>query len=92
MSKSLAQKRLELAIKQAWRCFYCRKVMVSPGFFYPLDGGSLSKKNLRRRRCTVDHLVPRSMGGTDALTNLVAACCKCNSDKGSNPMVAASYG
>jgi 5-methylcytosine-specific restriction endonuclease McrA len=31
---------------------------------------------------TVDHLVPVSAGGTDAPTNLVAACARCNGRKG----------
>ncbi|MGI9142010.1 MAG: HNH endonuclease, partial [Fluviibacter sp.] len=30
---------------------------------------------------TVDHVVPRSKGGTDDLDNLVAACMSCNSSK-----------
>ena len=28
---------------------------------------------------TVDHVVPKAYGGTDALDNLVAACMRCNS-------------
>lgn len=32
---------------------------------------------------TLDHVVPRSKGGTDALWNLVLACAPCNTDKGS---------
>lgn len=31
---------------------------------------------------TVDHVIPRSKGGTNALSNLVAACHWCNSAKG----------
>lgn len=31
---------------------------------------------------TVDHLVPKSRGGTNALDNLVAACPACNTAKG----------
>jgi hypothetical protein len=34
----------------------------------------------------VDHVVPRSMGGTDDLTNLVAACFECNSGKSNRPL------
>ena len=30
---------------------------------------------------SVDHLIPRSKGGTDDPTNLVCACIKCNSSK-----------
>ncbi len=54
----------------------------------------LSRKNILRRdryRCqycgsreklTVDHVVPRSRGGSDAWKNLVAACTACNNKKG----------
>jgi 5-methylcytosine-specific restriction endonuclease McrA len=55
----------------------------------------LSRKNILRRdnhRCqycgktepmlTVDHIHPRSKGGTDSWDNLVAACVKCNNKKG----------
>lgn len=31
---------------------------------------------------TVDHIVPRSKGGTDDLDNLVTACNPCNASKG----------
>ena len=31
---------------------------------------------------SVDHVVPRSHGGTDDLDNLVACCSSCNSSKG----------
>ena len=30
---------------------------------------------------TVDHLIPLSKGGTDEMSNLVAACVSCNSGK-----------
>lgn len=55
----------------------------------------LSRKNILRRdghRCqycgrtdvtlTVDHIIPRSRGGTDTWDNLVAACVACNNKKG----------
>lgn len=38
-------------------------------------------------RLTIDHVVPRSRGGTDALANLVLACEPCNKAKGSRPLV-----
>jgi 5-methylcytosine-specific restriction endonuclease McrA len=31
---------------------------------------------------TVDHIIPRTMGGTDRWSNLVCACMKCNNRKG----------
>ncbi len=55
----------------------------------------LSRKNILRRdnhKCqycsradvtlTIDHIVPKSKGGTDSWENLVAACVKCNNKKG----------
>lgn len=56
---------------------------------------SLSRRNLlhrdsytcqycgdRRHDLTIDHIVPRSRGGTDSWENVVAACLKCNVKKG----------
>lgn len=31
---------------------------------------------------TLDHITPRSKGGTDRITNLICACKKCNTNKG----------
>jgi 5-methylcytosine-specific restriction endonuclease McrA len=55
----------------------------------------LSRKNILRRdgyRCqycgttsgnlTVDHIIPKSRGGTDTWENLVTACISCNNKKG----------
>lgn len=41
---------------------------------------------------TKDHLVPRSLGGTDALDNLRPAHMKCNSKRGNRPVVAPGGG
>lgn len=61
----------------------------------------LSRKNVLRRdgfRCqycnqrehlTVDHVVPKSRGGRDTWTNLVAACIRCNNRKGSRTPIEA---
>lgn len=34
---------------------------------------------------TIDHVVPRSLGGSDDVDNLVAACAPCNARKGNRP-------
>lgn len=36
----------------------------------------------RRKRLTVDHVVPRSAGGENTPANLVGACPACNQEKG----------
>lgn len=56
---------------------------------------SLSRRNLmhrdnytcqycheKRHDLTIDHIIPRSRGGTDSWENVVAACLKCNIKKG----------
>jgi 5-methylcytosine-specific restriction endonuclease McrA len=61
----------------------------------PFKKIELSRKNILRRdgfKCmycgdhkpplTVDHIIPRSRGGTDQWENLVCACIKCNNRKG----------
>ena len=35
-----------------------------------------------RSTATVEHIVPRTHGGTDALENLAVACARCNNTKG----------
>ncbi len=35
--------------------------------------------------CTEDHIIPRSMGGSDLIGNLVGACLTCNNMRGSIP-------
>lgn len=61
--------------KQDRRCHYCKCKMdtttYSPGEQFPLNA------------VTVDHVVPRSRGGSDHPNNLVLACFGCNSTKGS---------
>jgi 5-methylcytosine-specific restriction endonuclease McrA len=34
-------------------------------------------------RATIEHIIPRTHGGTDALENLGLACARCNQGKGS---------
>lgn len=65
----------------------------------------LSRKNLLRRdnntcqycgkkstNLTIDHVVPRSRGGTDCWENLVAACVRCNNVKGNRTPEEAKMG
>src|SRR4051794_4087839 len=38
-----------------------------------------------RPATTADHIIPKKRGGTDDLSNLVAACLRCNGSKGARP-------
>lgn len=56
----------------AWegRCLHCNaRLRVAA------DGAAIS-------RVTIEHIVPRSAGGTNALDNLALACAGCNHEKG----------
>lgn len=57
------------------RCFYCQC--------------TLTRAPDTDRSVTLDHLVPRSKGGKDRLSNLVLACGPCNRRKGDS--TAAEY-
>ena len=51
------------------KCIHCNRAIV-----VALDDAPSS--------ATVEHIVPRNHGGTDALSNLALACAGCNNGKG----------
>lgn len=61
--------RFEVLRRDGFRCYYCG-----------VRGNETTGDGL-----TIDHVVPKSLGGTDEPTNLVAACGDCNSGKSSVP-------
>ena len=56
--------------KYQYTCVYCQKCAFQHG-------------KLTGIRLEIDHVVPRSKGGSDRVNNLVLACHKCNQNKGS---------
>ena len=78
MTQSLKNLRRRMAIAQRYLCYYCDLEMCDgdPERFMARHGLSLRQAELRR--CTAEHLKPRSEGGTDASDNIVAACLFCN--------------
>ena len=52
---------------------------------YRRDGLACVYCRHTRRRLTLDHLKPRSKGGTNDATNLVTACFRCNSQRNQTP-------
>jgi 5-methylcytosine-specific restriction endonuclease McrA len=59
-------KRLAIYHRDHFDCVHCRLV------FPPATG---------RGDLTLDHIVPRSMGGTNEASNLVTSCWECNSSR-----------
>ncbi|MDB4975897.1 MAG: hypothetical protein JWN48_4238 [Myxococcaceae bacterium] len=64
--------RRELRGRQVYvcRCIHCRARIV-----VPLEGREPAS-------ATLEHIVPRTHGGSDALENLALACARCNHAKG----------
>jgi len=62
-----------LLFQQDGRCFYCDKKIYHP------DRGLLPI-------ATVDHVQPKSAGGTGDIENKVMACAPCNERKGCLPL------
>lgn len=56
------------------RCAYCRCTM------------HLSKGKRKATRATLEHVVPKSRGGTKSLLNTVAVCYRCNNTRGDKPL------
>lgn len=86
--------RRELAERDGWRCRYCGVRVLAFDFIKELhqvlpDAFPLGKPDLERHaaalvlRYSQDHVVPRSLGGSNDLSNLVATCGVCNFQKGS---------
>src|SRR5687768_7510081 len=63
--------------RQGGRCYYCGIPMWLLSHD-ELPGRSLSPAAAARLKCTAEHLVPRSEGGTNIAANIVAACAHCN--------------
>lgn len=55
--------------EQNWRCCYCGSRME--GFAQDSDAP------------TIEHIIPLSLGGPDRIENIVVACYRCNTDRGS---------
>jgi len=64
--------RAQAGAREVWsgKCLHCNaRLMIG------LDGEPIS-------RATIEHILPKSHGGTDDLANLGIACARCNSEKG----------
>lgn len=65
--------RPKLIERDGLNCHYCGCQMLVPNEF----------NTNSRKMATIEHVVPQSRSGPNALDNLVLACLKCNNDFGS---------
>lgn len=68
-------KRMKVWKRDRFRCAYCGAAVDVPHDAVP-----------QHLWATVDHVVPRSRGGRNNISNLRTACRDCNSAKGSSPL------
>jgi 5-methylcytosine-specific restriction endonuclease McrA len=64
----------------ALRCAYCDVPLAFVAFPWSVDENG--RPILGRVQGSVDHVVPKSIGGSEEMRNLVLACKPCNSVKG----------
>lgn len=65
-------------LAQGGRCYYCDLPMWDPEMDPAVPEICQAPPLRKYLRCTAEHLHPRSDGGADAPTNIVAACWYCN--------------
>lgn len=70
-------RKLSVWIRDQWECVYCAVAVVDP-----LDNPP------RGITATVDHIIPRSKGGSHRSSNLVTACWNCNKKRGNSAKAA----
>lgn len=78
--KNRVEKVRKLYARDGRRCYWCGRVMLP---LHELDGFKGPK--FPPEFPTIDHLVPRSHRGGNALSNLVVACPPCNHARGNDP-------
>jgi len=66
---------IRLYSKQNKKCAICGRFMCSP-VHRPLHA-----KHFKASETTLDHILPKSKGGSDFMYNLQAACYRCNITK-----------
>ncbi|MEM7434951.1 MAG: HNH endonuclease [Myxococcota bacterium] len=52
------------------RCIHCQRKLV------------LAEDGTPHNQATLEHIVPKNHGGSDAIENLAIACARCNAEKG----------
>ena len=73
MTSGLKKTRLTLYQKQQGLCFWCGRKLI-----LPVSGNADQRVNT----ATMDHLIPKSKGGSNRSGNFVVACPGCNRSRG----------
>ena len=91
--KRLVSLRRAAAHRQSHFCYYCHMPMWEKERTTFAQTYRLTDRQARLLQCTAEHLLPRSDGGADTGSNIVAACLFCNRQRHvvQRPLAAAEY-
>lgn len=78
MSKSIHHFRSAAFVRQNGLCYYCNLPMWLSDPVSFSSRLAVTQTQARILQCTAEHLLPRSEGGQDCASNIVAACLYCN--------------
>lgn len=78
MPNAIVRVRLLAAKRQNCQCYYCNLPMWNDSPEELISKYGLSKAQAKQLQCTAEHLHPKSLGGTNSESNIVAACWYCN--------------
>lgn len=84
---NIAKQRHQAAVRQSFHCYYCGFPMWESSPAQLMFQYSFTSAEVRSLQCTGEHLHPRSDGGSDHASNIVAACKRCNSTRHKTPIV-----
>jgi 5-methylcytosine-specific restriction endonuclease McrA len=68
--KTFTKRRVRDELMWVGKCLHCNTTLC-----VALDGDT-------RGQATIEHILPRGHGGSEALSNLALACARCNQQKG----------
>ena len=81
MSKTLYRSRQSAYTAQGGFCYYCGFSNWLRSTDELTKSYGITEKQAKSLKCTAEHLIPRSEGGSDRPSNIVAACLHCNSTR-----------
>lgn len=75
--------RLAIYARDGWRCLCCHRALR-----WKKGHGSKSARttDIRPGAASLDHVIPKSQGGTNAPENLITLCVRCNSCRSDEPL------
>jgi hypothetical protein len=81
-------KIINLLFKNNWKCNFCSAFVYEIWVYYRRSNRKLLytplmiNSNGQETRATIDHIIPKSKGGTNQSINTQILCEKCNTKKG----------